>query len=105
MNNSELFDFLTRMNEDERSLTLKMPFLERVIIGGALILAGIWGTLMKLFIYHCLWQENLSKRPINILILMDQIIDHITKVSAAISGVLMVSTLTPIKCVHLMLHL
>ena len=91
MNNSELFDFLTRMNEDERSLTLKMPFLERVIIGGALILAGIWGTLMKLFIYHCLWQENLSKRPINKLILLDQAIDHITKTIAIVNAVIMVS--------------
>ena len=91
MNNSELFDFLTRMNEDERSLTLKMPFLERVIIGGALILAGIWGTLMKLFIYHCLWQENLSKRPINKLILLDQAIDHITKTIAIANAVIMVS--------------
>ena len=91
MNNSELFDFLTCMNEDERSLTLKMPFLERVIIGGALILAGIWGTLMKLFIYHCLWQENLSKRPINKLILLDQAIDHITKTIAIVNAVIMVS--------------
>ena len=91
MNNSELFDFLTCMNEDERSLTLKMPFLERVIIGGALILAGIWGTLMKLFIYHCLWQENLSKRPINKLILLDQAIDHITKTIAIANAVIMVS--------------
>ena len=79
------------MNEDERSLTLKMPFLERVIIGGALILAGIWGTLMKLFIYHCLWQENLSKRPINKLILLDQAIDHITKTIAIVNAVIMVS--------------
>ena len=91
MNNSELFDFLTCMNEDERSLTLKMPFLERVIIGGALILAGIWGTLMKLFIYYCLWREHFPKRPINKLILLDQAIDHITKTIAIANAVIMVS--------------
>ena len=93
------------MTEDERSMTLKMSFAERLILAAVTILAVIWGTLMKLFIYYNLGQEKLSKRPINILILMDQIIDHITKVSAAISGVLMVSTLTPIKYVCLMLHL
>ena len=105
MNNTELYEFLSNMIEDERSMTIKMSFAERVVIATAMVFTIFWGTFMKLFIYYNLGQEKLSKRPINILILMDQIIDHITKVSAAISGVLMVSTLTPIKYVHLMLHL
>ena len=92
MNNSELFDFLNHMTEDGRSLTFKMSFWERVVIGGALLVAGIWGTLMKLFFYYNIWQEKLSQRPINILVLMDQIIDHITKVTVIVNAVIMVSS-------------
>ena len=93
MNTSDHFDFLSRMTEDERALTLKMSVAERVIFATTMVLAVVWGSLMKLFIYYNLGQEKLSARPINILILMDKIIDHVTKVSAVTNGVITVSRL------------
>ena len=90
MNNSELYEFVAHMTEDQRSLAMTMPFTERLIFVVPLILSVVWGTLMKLFIYYSLWQENLSKRPINILILMDQVIDHITKTFIVGNAIVMV---------------
>ena len=69
---------------------MTMPFTERLIFVVPLILSVVWGTLMKLFIYYSLWQENLSKRPINILILIDQVIDHITKTFIVGNAIVMV---------------
>ena len=91
MNTSEFFNFLTHMTEDERSLTFKMSFWERAMIGGALMVAGVWGTLMKIFLYYSLWEEKIHKRPINVLILIDQIVDHIAKVVSIVTPVIMVS--------------
>ena len=100
MNNTELYEFLSNMIEDERSMTIKMSFAERVVIATAMVFTIFWGTFMKLFIYYNLGQEKLSTRPINILILLDQIIDHITKVIAAINSLLMVSTPKLLKLVY-----
>ena len=91
MNYSEQFEFVTHMLKDERSVILKMSFSVRIVVGATLILSLVWGSLMKLFIYYSLWQEKLSKRPINILIFLDQIIDHVTKAFAMITILIMVS--------------
>ena len=90
MNNSELFGFLPFMVDDERSHSLRMPHNEKLIISIIFIVTGVWGTLMKVFIYNNLWMEDLSKRPINILILIDQITDHITKLSGIAFGLILV---------------
>ena len=71
-NNSELFDFLPLMTEDERSLIFSLTSTERIVMTMSFILAVVWGSIMKFFLYYNLAQEKLSERPINLLILVDQ---------------------------------
>ena len=90
---SELFNFLPRMVENERSVIYHMTPAEKAALAAPLIWAVIWGSLMKFFLYFNLMQEKLSERPINVLILLDQVIDHLTSCATATYIVLKVSTI------------
>ena len=90
MNNSEVFGFLPFMVEDERSYSLKLAHTENNIISTIFICTAVWGTLMKIFIYYNLSVEGLSRRPINILILIDQVTDHINQMIGIAFGLITV---------------
>ena len=76
MNNSELFEFLPFMVEDERDFS-DMPLVRRVFLLVFYFTCGIWGSVMKLFLFYNLKQEKISERPINILIFIDQFVEYI----------------------------
>ena len=90
-NNSELFDFLPLMTEDERSLIFSLTSTERIVMTMSFILAVVWGSIMKFFLYYNITKEKISERPINILILLDQVIEHITNLYLATVSTLKVS--------------
>lgn len=79
LNSSELFEFLPHMTHDEKTLTLAMPLGQKIFFVTVFFCSAVWGSLMKFFIYYNIMQEKFSVRPINILILIDQVIEHITK--------------------------
>lgn len=78
MNTSELFDFIPRMTDNEKSFIFNLSLVEKIIFSSLFIWSIVWGTLMKLFLYYNLKQEKMSERPINVLILVDQLIEHAT---------------------------
>ena len=77
MNNSELFEFLPAMINDERSLVYTLQSPERIFLLVISFVCGIWGTFMKLFLFYSLTKEKITERPINILIIIDQTIDFL----------------------------
>ena len=78
VNNSDLFDFLPQMNEDERSVIFILTVTERSWVLAGFALTAIWGSVMKFFLYYNVLKEKITERPINILILLDQVIEHVT---------------------------
>ena len=74
---SELHEFVSHMTEDERTLLLQVPTYQKVIIMTVSIATLVWGTFMKCFIYYNVSKEKMSERPINILIIIDQVIHHV----------------------------
>ena len=91
MNNSELFEFLPLMIEDERAIYYTGLMPERIIFTTLYVVCGIWGILMKLFLFYNLMQQKISERPINILIIFDQTVDLIGNVFININTTLSVS--------------
>ena len=78
LNNSDLFEFLPQMNEDERSVIFILTETERSLVIVGFALTAIWGSFMKFFLYYNVLKEKITERPINILILLDQVIEHVT---------------------------
>ena len=78
LNNSDLFDFLPQMTEDERSVIFILTVTERILVIVGFALTAIWGSVMKFFLYYNVLKEKITERPINILILLDQVIEHVT---------------------------
>ena len=78
LNNSDLFEFLPQMNEDERSVIFILTETERSLVIVGFALTAIWGSVMKFFLYYNVLKEKITERPINILILLDQVIEHVT---------------------------
>jgi len=76
-NLTELYTFTESMIEDERTLLLQMPLYQRLFMASVIILSTIWNSLTKIFIYYHISKEKLTDRPINVLILLDQMIQHI----------------------------
>ena len=77
VNNSDLFDFLPQMTEDERSVIFILTETERSLVIVGFALTAIWGSVMKFFLYYNVLKEKITERPINILILLDQVIEHV----------------------------
>ena len=92
MNKTELFNFLPQMTEDERSVIFLLTSAERIFFITCLVLAAIWGSAMKAFLYYNIMKEKISDRPINILILLDQIIEHVAN--------LYLTTVSVLKVLH-----
>ena len=78
VNNSDLFDFLPQMNEDERSVIFILTLTERSLVLVGFALTAIRGSVMKFFLYYNVLKEKITERPINILILLDQVLEHVT---------------------------
>jgi hypothetical protein len=74
----ELFSFLTSMTEDERSYFLKIfPYWKKVV-GCVVIFVFVFGSLMRCVVYSYFRKNHrVSSRPINLLILLDQILTHV----------------------------
>ena len=70
----ELYNFLPQMVDDERSLFFQMPFYQKVLMTLTILLSLAWGTLMKCFIFYCTSKDKWTDRPINVLIVLDQVI-------------------------------
>ena len=90
-NNSELFEFLPLMVEDERTIYFRGEMPERIFFTTLYMVCGVWGALMKIFLLYNLMQQKISERPINILIMFDQTIDFIGNVVINISTTINVS--------------
>jgi hypothetical protein len=59
---------------DERSYILQMSNVGKKSLGSLLLLAFIWGNLMKLVIYRYFFRkEKIMGKPINVLIILDQV--------------------------------
>ena len=71
--NSELFEFIPFMVDDEKILLLQPTANQMVAMATLIILSIIWFNAMKVFIYYNVAQEKLTDRPINVLILVDQV--------------------------------
>ncbi len=71
---SELYGFLPYMTEDERTLLFQIPTFQKATMITTISLSILWGSVIKLFLYHQISQEKWSERPINILTLIDQVI-------------------------------
>ena len=84
----ELFGFLPQMVDDERSFTFQMQFYLKVLMTLTISLSMIWGTLMKCFIFYCISQEKWTEKPINVLIVLDQVI-HLFYHSVISTGILL----------------
>ena len=97
MNNSELFNFAPYMVEDERSVLHTVPQYERTSFVVIHAVCGVWGTLMKLFLFFHLKKEKISERPINVLIIIDQTVDFIGNLVITINTVVKVSLVLNIK--------
>ena len=90
MNNSELFDFLPFMIDDERAFIYTMPLSIRVSYLMTYIICGIWGSGMKFFLFFNLMQEKISERPINILIIIDQSIEYFGNIVVIVNTIIKV---------------
>ena len=73
---SELFNFINEMTEDDRTLLLKTSPLSKQVVGVVLMLTFLWGSLMKAFIYFNISSQKISERPINVLIIIEQVLHH-----------------------------
>ena len=70
----EKYDFLKYMTEDERSYILKISSFWKFVVGCVSIFLLVIGSLMKLVIYSFFSKkERHLDRPINSLILLDQV--------------------------------
>ena len=74
LNRNELFDFLPHMLDDERTLLFQMPFYQKILMSIIISVSMLWGILVKCFIFYCISKEKWMERPINVLIILDQII-------------------------------
>jgi hypothetical protein len=74
---SDLYSFLDHMIEDDRTLLLSMSPVQKVTTVVILTLSLIWGTLMKVFVYYSISGQKVSERPVNVLIIVEQILHHI----------------------------
>ena len=80
MNNSELFEFLPLMVDDERAYIYTISLILRILLSVVCTSSGLWVTAMKFFLFYNLMQEKISDRPINILIFIDQAVDYIVNI-------------------------
>ena len=92
MNNTELFQNLPFMVDDERAVIYKLSFTPRVALLGIYVVCGIWGSVMKFFLFYNLMQEKFSERPINILIFIDHLVDYIGNIVIVINTSIKVAT-------------
>jgi len=90
LNSSELYDFMTYMTQDERSMSMQFTSHAKVGIVATFVATIVWGSLMKFFLYFNLLQEKLSERPINALILVDQFVGHLTNLIIDVSAIVKV---------------
>ncbi len=73
----ELYSFITFMKEDERSYFLKISPFWKMCVGCFTIFVFVSGSFMKFVVYSYFRKnQRISSRPINILILLDQILNH-----------------------------
>ena len=82
---------MPQMTEDERSVIFLLTYAERIFFIAGFACAAIWGTAMKAFLYYNIMQEKISERPINVLILLDQVIEHVINVIMAVGTSIKVS--------------
>ena len=76
MDRRELFEFLPSMREDERTNNLKLSTFWRFVLGIFTSASLIWGTAMKQLIYKNFQKIKIIEKPINFLILLDQILNQ-----------------------------
>jgi hypothetical protein len=74
MDRRELFEFLSSVTEDERTNNLKMSSFWRLVLCTFTSLSLAWGTAMNYLIFRHFRKMKIFDKPINFLILVDQII-------------------------------
>ena len=78
MEQPEIYNILLKMTEDERTLLVKLSDVEKTVMVAIIAFSCLWCTLMKAFIYWNFSKQKLFEKSINILILVDQIIHHLS---------------------------
>jgi len=81
MDSEEIFEFANQIRSsfnNSSAFQPKFPMRHRHGFAISLIVSFIWGTLMKQLIYQHLMNSKLLRRPINSMILVDEIFHHIT---------------------------
>ena len=78
--------FLDHMIEDERCLIQRLPISSKACLFIAGVFSLMVGSCMKGFIYRHLYNFKLKDRPINILILLEQVIHHVFSFQLIVSN-------------------
>ena len=54
-----------------------LPYAMKKLLGFIVAFSFMWGTAGKIFVYNHISKFRISERPINILILLDEVIHHV----------------------------
>ena len=87
---SELHNFLPKMVEDERTLLFQIPIGQKALMTCVISISIVWGSLMKALIYSSISKDRWNDRPINVLIIIDQVIQHLFNIIIAIGMIVKV---------------
>ena len=76
-NRSEVLNFAKCMTNNELGLVLQMNWPTRFFFGATIL--GIWlfENIFKYVTYKSIFKMKIRDRPINVLIILNQVIDHI----------------------------
>ena len=73
---SEQQDLISSMTEDERCLLRRFSSFSKTFLSSSAVISLLVGTFMKSLIYRHLKRIKLTTRPINFLVLIDQLVHH-----------------------------
>ena len=76
----EPFVFANLQTRNNKSVLLQLSQLCKICLGLLIVLSLFWGTALKIFVYSYYKKLKISDRPISILILLDQIVNHILNI-------------------------
>jgi hypothetical protein len=79
MNLEEQFHVMSSMTQDERAYILTYDLVPKIIFTLGAIISWISSTAAKFIIYKHLEKMKTDKRPITVLIIMNQIVDYIAQ--------------------------
>ena len=76
-NISEILNFEKFMTNNELGLFLQMKWPARFFFGAMIIIIWLFENIFKYVTYKSIFKMKINDRPINVLIMLNQVIDHI----------------------------